>query len=123
MFSCFYVSLCFVVMFSLSLVKLLHLQSNNNTYKTNISIRKQTRTTKAKQKKQKSPSRNLRDIYSRSGRGLDILYFCFSFLMFFFEFVCFCFFMFCLCFRLVLLSFCIYNRTNTYTHIKKQQNN
>ena len=42
-----------------------HITNKKNTYLTN---------------KQKSPSRNLRYIYSRSGRGLDILYFCFCFL-------------------------------------------
>ena len=51
--------------------------------------------------------------------------------MCFFEFLCFfvvCFFRFLLfsflktCFRLVFLSFCIYNRTNTYKN-RNQQNN
>ena len=78
--------------------------------------KKKTRTNRKlegnkKHKKQhKSPSRNLRDIYSRSGRGLDIMYFCCFSVCLRVVLFCFCFFLFVLCFRLVFLSFCIYNR-------------
>ena len=46
-------------------------------------------------------------------RGLDILYFCFSVFL-----EAFLFFSFLFCFRLVYLSFCMYNRTNTYNNIQ-----
>ena len=64
------------------------------------------------------PSRSLRDIYSRSGRGLDILYFCcfpfFSKLFCFISvYLCCCF-----CFHLVCLSVCIYKRNNSYKNRK-----
>ena len=68
----------FLQMFSPSLFKLLHLQSNN-TYKNRKTTEKLEGKHNNIKKKQKSPSRNLRDIYSRSVRGLDIMYFCFFF--------------------------------------------
>ena len=46
-------------------------------------------------------------------RGLDILYFCFYVFLEAFLFLSVCF-----CFRLVYLSFCMYNRTNTYNNIQ-----
>ena len=108
-------------LFSLSLFELLHLQSNKTHIKTEATEKasRKTLTTTENANKSLSPSRNLRDIYSRSGRGLDILYFCCC-LMFFFELLC---FVFCLFFflkkkyvRSVFLSFCIYNRKQTYNN-------
>ena len=69
------------------------------------------------------PSRNLRDIYSRSGPGLDILYFCCF--MFFSKLVC--LFLCCLnvcldvcfCFRLVLLSVCVKTTQHTTLNTNK----
>ena len=68
-FLCFFF---FIFMLSPSLLKLLHLQSNKHIqkHKDNKTTRRQN--IKHRQK-QKSSSRNLRDMYSRSGRGLDIL--------------------------------------------------
>ena len=64
-------------------------------------------------------SRNLRNIYSRSGRGLDILYFCLFYV--FLEAVLFVFlFVFFVMLSPSLFKFCIYNRNTT--HIKTKQN-
>ena len=96
-FVCFSVSfyvvcLFFIFMFSPSLFKLLHLQSNN-TYKNinkNITTWRKTKTNNKKQ--QKSPSRNLRDINlffavgSRAGNHVFLFVLCFS-LSFMFLFV------------------------------------
>ena len=103
--------------------------NRKNTYtnikKKNIKLKgKHIKKNIKKKEKNTSPSQTLRDIcFSRSGRGLDIMYFCVLF-MFFFEFLCLCFVYFCLlvCFRLVFLSFCIYNRKNTYKNIKTHKN-
>ena len=74
---------------------------------------------KRKEQKKEKEKRNLRDIYSRSGPGLDILYFCFCCVLeafLFFLSVVFCL----LCFRLVFLSFCLnttqYTTLNTNKH-------
>ena len=128
-------------MFSRSLFKLLHLQSTNNTYNNRNHIN--SFDTKKKTEKHKTTyttniislfsSRNLRYIYSRSGRGLDIQYFCLFYFIYVrsFSIVCSVYFCCCLCFRLVYLSVCVYNRTHTYKHIttntqkklREQQNN
>ena len=58
------------------------------------------------------PSRNLRYIYSRSGRGLDILYFC-----------CLCFsrsFVFCFLFCVVFLSVCFLCSPNLFKFLHLQ---
>ena len=97
-----------------------------NSFEKHINITKQ---------KYSFSQRSLRYIYSWSGRGLDILYFCFLFLffsklfcfffvfllIFFFFFSCFLFFLIFFvfkttmffCFRLVYLSFCL--NTTQYT--------
>ena len=79
---CFFM---FLFMFSPSLFKLLHLQSKG-TYKNIKQKKHNTKKLRKTEQKQKSPSQTLRDIdFSRrfvgwqSGRGLDILYFCFVF--------------------------------------------
>ena len=83
------------VLFSLflpSLFKLLHLQSNKHVYK-------QKNKLEEKHKQNNINNRSLPagtwDIYSRSGRGLDILYFCLLFNLFFFRFLCFVFVSLC----------------------------
>ena len=151
-FLCFFMFLFIIVLF-LKCFRLVFLSFCFYNRKTHKNIKQTTEQLKEKQKhikKQKSPSRNLRYIYSRSGRGLDILYFCcfyvflwvFMFFILFFWFLCsfsfffgfsffllflnkeicflfrfcFCFFIVFLCFRLVFLSFCIYNRNNTYNN-------
>ena len=88
---------------------------------------KQNRTTKGKQKNINTgypahePPRINRTNYSR--RFVGWIY-CIYVFMFSFElFLFFCYVSFCLfCFRLVFLSFCIYNRTNIYKNITKQNN-
>ena len=81
LFLCFFV-LCFRLVF-LSFC----MYNRKNTY-TNITKhitnrRKTTNTEQQQKKKQQSPSQTLRYIYfSRSGRGLDILYFCFCYICF-----------------------------------------
>ena len=86
-------------MFSPSLFKLLHLQSNKHittTTTTNINILVENiQQHNRKHRNTFFPSRNLRDIYSRSGPGLDIQYFCcFVFLEGFLLFLVFSFFFF-----------------------------
>ena len=67
-------------------------------------------------KKQKSPSRTLRDIYfSRRFVGWKS---CISVCFYVFFSKLFCFFLLLFCFRLVYLSFCMYNGTNTYNNIQ-----
>ena len=51
--------------------------NRQNMYKHKTQNNSKKNITTTKQNKQNSPSRNLRDIYSRSVRGLDILYFVF----------------------------------------------
>ena len=112
-------------MFSPSLFKLLHLHSNRHIYeqkKQQNNSKENIKTTE----QQKSPSQTLRDIYFsrrfvgwRSGRGLDILYFCFFSFFFSFFYVFFFVFLF-QCFRLVFLSFCIYNRKTHINTLNKQ---
>ena len=90
---------------------------------------KQTEQLEEKHKKNRNtgypahePPRINRTNYSR--RFVGWIY-CISVFSVFFSLsfsVVLCFFMFCcLCFRLVFLSFCIYNRTITYTNIKQKQ--
>ena len=130
-FCFFFVFVFLFVRFSPSLFKLLHLQSKQHI-KTEQLKEKHRQT----YNKQKSPSRNLRDIYSRSVRGLDILYLCFScflYFLLFFEFLCIIYVLyvflfvnsFVQCFRLVFLSFCIYNRKTHITteHIQNTSKN
>ena len=70
----------------------------------------------------RTSANNLCDLFAEV-RGLEILYFC-CFLMFFFEYLCFVYvsFFFKKCFRLVFLSFCIYNRQNTYKNRTQHKN-
>ena len=98
----FYCCLCLcVILFSPSLFKLLHLQSNKTHM---ISFLQKTTHKKLREKHKHRnnrntlfPSRNLRDICSLSGRGLDILYFCcFVFLEAVMFYLCFVMFVFLL---------------------------
>ena len=123
MFFFFFVFMCF---FDCKCKSLKRLGENIKTTERN---RKETEQLEGQQKQQKyrisSPrtsANNLCDLFAEV-RGLEILYFCFSFFLFSFEFLCFfsflCFFFF-LCFRLVFSSFCIYNRKNTYKNINNR---
>ena len=98
-------------------------------------IRRKHKKNKKKQKqKQKNSKENTKNRKNRNlpARPLEIFIFrggswagnpVFLFFLFSFEFFCFFSVSFCfLCFRLVFLSFCIYNRKNTYKN-RKQQNN
>ena len=79
-----YVSFCCFMCWP-SLVKLLHLQStkthnkrnNRNSFDKKKENNEQHKTTNRQIIKSLSPSRNLRNIHSRSGRGLDSLHLCF----------------------------------------------
>ena len=97
-FMFFFELLCFVfvylcclllfVCFRLVFLSFCIYNRNKNTY-TNIK-KKNIKKLKGKQtthKKQKSPSQNLRYIYSRSGRGLEILYVCCLFYVFLWVFM------------------------------------
>ena len=77
---------------------------------------KQLEEQQKQQTKQKYPSRNLRDIYSQAGRGLDILYF---YLFMFFLRVCLCFFM-CV-FYVFAQLFQVFAFTIETTHIKTKR--
>ena len=103
------------------------LGENINKQKETNQKQKSFKKNKKQQKYRISSPRTTQNI-SAEVRGLDILYFCSVCFMFFSKlfWLLFCFFLFCLCFRLVYLSFCIYNRNNTYknrTNIKSFEKN
>ena len=111
---------CFLLFFSKLFLFLLeyfrlYMQKLNKTRQQQTKQKQQTtfETNNNKHQKYSSSRRNLRDIYSRSGGGLeDVLYFCFLlcfFLEVFFSFFKH-FFVFYFCFCLVFLSFCMYKR-------------
>ena len=94
----------------------------NKQNEKNIKKHKKIRTTRRQTEKQhkyrmsspRTSANILCDLFAEV-LGLDIMYFCCLF-MFVFEFVCVVYDSFCcvLCVRLVVLSFCICNRKNTY---------
>ena len=111
---CFMFFVClflYLFMFSSSWFKLLHLQSKKTYKHIKQHIKHNSKEHIKQHKTQKSLSQTLRDIYFsrrfvgwRSGRGLDILYFCLCFVFLWvcllFLYVSFCFVVFC--FRLVV---------------------
>ena len=110
----FYLCLLMAFLFYPNLSKFLYLQSNNtNKNKTNNklgeSIQQQTNN------KYISASRNLRDIYSRSGLGLDILCVVFAVVYVFVFSKRFCFFLLCLMFSPNIFKFLLEHDTIHYT--------
>ena len=102
------------------------LKKTRRKHKTNRKKQKTTEKLREKQQQNRNtgypahepPRINISYLFAEV-RGLDILYFCFV-LCFSRSFsVLFLFLYVCLCFRLVYLSFCIYNRKNTYKNITK----
>ena len=119
-------------MFSPSLFKLLHLQSNKHVYKHNTKQKNSKENIKQTGKNNiHLPARPLEIFIFRGGSWAGNHVFQFLFKMFFFECLCFlflCLFLFFIfkkkCFRLVFLSFCIYNRKkHIQKHNKQQKDN
>ena len=91
-----------------------HIKQDNELKQT--SFEKQTRTTLQKYRIS-SPRTTIIYLFAEV-RWLDILYFCCLNVIIEAVLFCLCLFLCVVCFRLVYLSFCIYNRTNTYKHIQ-----
>ena len=118
LFCVIYVVLCFCLMFSPRLFKLLHLQSNKHIQKQTIQNFEKNN---IKQQKyiisQPEPERYLFAVGSRAGYTVFLLFF-YVFLEAFPFYLCFCFC--CFCFSLVYLSVCLnttqYTTLNTNRH-------
>ena len=121
--SCFVCFMClYVLLFSPSLFKLLHLQSKKTHIKT-----EKTEKLEGKHKKNRKnrnlPARPLEIFIFRGGSWAGYPVFLFVFYVFLRVFLfLFLFLSVFFCFRLVFLSFCIYNRKNTYKNKKKHKN-
>ena len=112
-----YVFLC-VLCFRLVFLSFCICNRKNNTYKHRKHINTQRKSYKTNQKNNRNlPARPLEIFIFRgdSWAGNPVFLFC----LFFFECLCVLYVSLFVYFRLVLLSFCMYNRTNTYKNIKQ----